>query len=180
MIKFNKNDIRSRYIPFYKLVKEYPGFKDRLGLEISKEGYSKNGVIPIVHNPEDFPEFWSKIESKVSFESTIAINTDQRYKLITMIKALFITDYGEKVWSISNTSNSSSTFIIFNADSGPEYYHWFQFCYDQLAKAIYNKLDPNGDADKRIEFQNETILDNQTHPVDWLYADFQDLIKLKL
>ena len=58
---FAKDDPRSWWNPDYKLIKEYPGMKGRLGLEVSKEGYTKNGVIPIAFDCAMWPEFWERL-----------------------------------------------------------------------------------------------------------------------
>ena len=56
--KFDEKDPRSRWTPDYVLIKEYPGFIGKTGLLVSKEGYAKNGVIPIAEDCTKFPEFW--------------------------------------------------------------------------------------------------------------------------
>jgi hypothetical protein len=60
-MSYHKDDPRSRWKPYYVLIKEYPGFKGRFALKISKDGYTENGVIPVVPDAKDFPEFWFPI-----------------------------------------------------------------------------------------------------------------------
>lgn len=60
----NRIDPRTIYLPKYKLIKEYPGMQGKLGLEISKDGYTKTGVIPIANDAKDFPEFWHDMDNK--------------------------------------------------------------------------------------------------------------------
>lgn len=57
----NKIDPRTIYKPFFRLQKEYPGFSGKIGLEVSEQGYTKTGVIPVAPDAKDFPEFWTKI-----------------------------------------------------------------------------------------------------------------------
>lgn len=58
--QFQNGDQRKTWKPAFKLRRIYPGF-DKAGLLISAEGYTENGVIPIVEKPREWPEYWDRL-----------------------------------------------------------------------------------------------------------------------
>lgn len=74
--KYPKSDPRARWTPEYQLIKIYPGFTT-IGMWVDKNGIAQNGVMSLVHNPDQYPEYWAPMsESKKVIRDTILFLLD--------------------------------------------------------------------------------------------------------
>ena len=103
----------------------------------------------------------------------------QRSRLLKMCKVLFSKFYWKKVYEGDDIKNQAyltkSCNFYFNVEEEKEEIkiHWFQFCMLHLASKIaFLKEESRLDIIKAIEYYQ---LNDNTHPVDYLYEQFKEL-----